>query len=162
MSQQNVIPIAAFEKKNVLVESNGNNYDQIIHTARQMTANNYFMSCLVYGYIHRVQHNPIFTYFIPNDIYLLCFIFVDLDIDDSYKICVGIDFGSHGSTLSYALPADFDEDEITNVFIHNIWKDIDGNSKKTKTSVLFDDEGYVHCVGHQSIYVYVQATNNKG
>ena len=67
-----------------------------------------------------------------------------------FKIHVGVDFGTYGSGLAYAL-------DDGKVYIHNTWKDVQP-TEKPKTSVLFDKDDDVICVGSEALRSYM---NNK-
>ena len=68
-------------------------------------------------------------------------------------IHVGIDFGTYGSGLSYAL-------NNGEVYIHT-FKDC-STTEKSKTSVLFDDKGRVQCVGSEALRTYVNNSHTEG
>lgn len=76
------------------------------------------------------------------------------DAQPSFKIFVGIDFGTDGSGLAYAL-------QSGETFIHNLWKDVP-STEKPKTSVLFDNHGEVQCHGHQAVIQYISSMSNDG
>eukprot|EP01084_Bolivina_argentea_P251483 421788_1 len=78
--------------------------------------------------------------------------------DQRFKIVVGIDFGTDGSTLAYAIP---DEEGNTTVYIHNLWKDVP-STEKPKTSILFDNEGNVQCTGDSCVNLYINVIERKG
>ena len=62
---------------------------------------------------------------------------------------VGIDFGTHGSGLAYALPDG-------KSYIHNLWDNEDPNIKP-KTSVLLDKDSNVVSVGSDALKLYLGA-----
>ena len=70
-----------------------------------------------------------------------------------FLIHVGVDFGTYGSGLAYALNKD-------DVYIH-IFKDC-STTEKSKTSVLFDNHGKVQCVGSEALRLYVTSQHNEG
>merc|ERR1711971_587239 len=74
--------------------------------------------------------------------------------EHSFKIFVGIDFGTYGSGLAYAL-----QDGQT--YIHNLWRDVDA-TEKPKTSVLFDNNKEVQCHGNQAVMQYISSMSNDG
>eukprot|EP01083_Nonionella_stella_P119506 357292_1 len=81
----------------------------------------------------------------------------DIKTDDpkpSFKIYVGIDFGTDGCGLAYAL------NDGTS-YIHNLWKDVEP-SQKPRTSVLFDNTGKVQCIGNQAAMQYINCMANDG
>ena len=71
-----------------------------------------------------------------------------------FKIFVGIDFDTDGCGLAYAL-----SDGST--YIHNTWKDVEP-TQKPKTSVLFDNNGNVQCIGNQAVMQYITSMSNTG
>eukprot|EP01083_Nonionella_stella_P079093 216771_1 len=71
-----------------------------------------------------------------------------------FKAFVGIDFGTDGSGLAYALPDG-------SAFIHNMWDDTDP-TQKPKTSVLFDNQQSIIRVGTGAQNMYLGCTEDKG
>eukprot|EP01084_Bolivina_argentea_P015233 28487_1 len=78
-------------------------------------------------------------------------------IDGRFKIVVGIDFGTDGSELAYAIP---DKHGTPAVYIHNIWRDV-AATQKPITSVVFDNTGQVQGGGTVNPE-YVQIIVNQG
>eukprot|EP01084_Bolivina_argentea_P270152 459307_1 len=77
---------------------------------------------------------------------------------NQFKIVVGIDFGTDGSGLAYAIP---DTNGTSTVYIHDIWKDAI-STEKPKTSILFDHEGNVQSTGNPAVNLYINCKQNKG
>lgn len=67
---------------------------------------------------------------------------------------MGIDFGTDGSGLAYALPDG-------NAYIHNMWDD-ENPTQKPKTSVLFDKESSVIRVGSRAQSMYLDCAKDQG
>eukprot|EP01083_Nonionella_stella_P228158 808819_1 len=78
----------------------------------------------------------------------------DADEKSPFKAFVGIDFGTDGSGLAYALPDG-------SAFIHNMWDDTDA-TRKPKTSVLFDKDDTVIKVGTRAQSMYLELDEDKG
>ena len=79
---------------------------------------------------------------------------LDTDSQQSFKIYVGIDFGTDGCGLAYAL-------SDGSCYIHNTWKDTQP-TQKPRTSVLFDSNGDVQCIGTDAKMQYINSHNNAG
>lgn len=75
-----------------------------------------------------------------------------------YKLFVGIDFGTHGCGLAYAIRNKSGE---ATVYIHNLWKDVP-KEEKPKTSVLFDNNGKVKCHGNDAVMTYIALADTDG
>eukprot|EP01084_Bolivina_argentea_P306068 528811_1 len=74
----------------------------------------------------------------------------DFTNQNQFKLSVGIDFGSDGTTLTYALPTG-------DVFIHNKWKSKKyGSITKQPTKILLNDDGYCVAFGIDASDVYRQ------
>ena len=73
---------------------------------------------------------------------------------NDFKAFVGIDFGTDGSGLAYALPDG-------SAYIHNMWDDCDP-TQKSKTSVLFDNQNSIIRVGTGAQDMYLGCTEDKG
>eukprot|EP01084_Bolivina_argentea_P185288 319533_1 len=74
----------------------------------------------------------------------------DLTVGSPFKLHVGIDFGTDGSGLAYALPNG-------DVFIHNKWKSKKyGAITKPKTQILLNEEGKCVAFGIDASDVYSQ------
>ena len=67
---------------------------------------------------------------------------------------MGIDFGTDGSGLAYALPDG-------KSYIHNMWDDSEA-TKKPKTSVLFDNQQRILNVGTKAQDMYLSCQNDNG
>eukprot|EP01084_Bolivina_argentea_P239557 402620_1 len=80
------------------------------------------------------------------------------DNDDRFKITVGIDFGTYGSGLAYAIP---NEQGNSTVYIHNMWKDVVA-TEKPSTSILFDNTGQVHGYGDHTVNQFISMIDNQG
>eukprot|EP01084_Bolivina_argentea_P239558 402623_1 len=78
--------------------------------------------------------------------------------DERFKIIVGIDFGTYGSGLAYAIP---DGKGNATVYIHNMWKDVVATQKPI-TSVLFDNTGQVQGYGEHTVNQFIQMIHNQG
>ena len=73
--------------------------------------------------------------------------------ESSFKVFVGIDFGTHGSGLAYALPDG-------KSYIHNMW-DNEAPNVKPKTSVLLDKDSNVVSVGSDALKLYLKAKKER-
>eukprot|EP01084_Bolivina_argentea_P293242 504299_1 len=71
-----------------------------------------------------------------------------------FKAFVGIDFGTDGSGLAYALPDG-------SVYIHNMWGDTESTTKP-KSSVLLDSHNSVICVGTGAQQMYLDCDAKTG
>eukprot|EP01084_Bolivina_argentea_P297695 512909_1 len=71
-----------------------------------------------------------------------------------FKLSVGIDFGTDGVGLAYAIP-----DGST--YIHNMWDDTEA-TRKPKTSVLFDNNNNVLRVGSEAQNMCLKLTGDQG
>eukprot|EP01084_Bolivina_argentea_P095193 171158_1 len=76
------------------------------------------------------------------------------DTQHKFKIYVGIDFGTDGCGLAYAL------NDGTS-YIHNTWKDVEP-TQKPRTAVLFDNNRNVQCIGNQAAMQYITSMSNTG
>eukprot|EP01084_Bolivina_argentea_P154050 268565_1 len=75
---------------------------------------------------------------------------MDDDEKSAFVAFVGIDFGTDGSGLAYALPDG-------SSYIHNMWDN--KAQQKSTTSVLFDDNGRAIKVGTGAQDMYLESTN---
>ena len=79
---------------------------------------------------------------------------LDIESQQSFKIYVGIDFGTDGCGLAYAL-------NDRSCYIHNTWKDAQP-TEKSRSAVLFDNHNQVQCIGAASKMQYINSHNNAG
>ena len=73
--------------------------------------------------------------------------------ESPFKVFVGIDFGTHGSGLAYALPNG-------KSYIHNLW-DNEVPTTKPQTSVLLDRDSNVISVGSDALKLYLKAKKER-
>ena len=72
--------------------------------------------------------------------------------ESPFKVFVGIDFGTHGSGLAYALPDG-------KSYIHNMW-DNELPTVKPKTAVLLDKDSKVVTVGSNALKMYLMVNED--
>eukprot|EP01084_Bolivina_argentea_P122817 217640_1 len=75
-----------------------------------------------------------------------------------FKVFVGIDFGTDGSALAYSFE---NNDGSCSSYIHNMW-DVTKATKKSETSVLFDDQNQMLRVGTGAKNMYFLYEEDKG
>eukprot|EP01084_Bolivina_argentea_P277707 474227_1 len=94
--------------------------------------------------------------------------------DVEFKIFVGIDFGTDGCGLAYAVRNpnnqyenqlninNINDNEMEHVKIHTNFKDAHDEWGKSRTSVLLDADDELQCVGGEAAATFVNMKNTKG
>eukprot|EP01084_Bolivina_argentea_P259875 438693_1 len=85
-------------------------------------------------------------------------VYVDIDEEknDTFKISIGVDFGTDGLGVAYAIKGD------DQVYVHDKWRSKHyGTIEKPKTIILFDDEQNITAMGIDAKHSYIALANSQ-